>query len=574
MAEYAVGGEKFVLYTIATTLHIIKPGRRDEIRPAALFAVFWTVLFLLYLPAARAGWVSDTLGWLEAVRRQSFPDFVARKGYCVRSFYQLTQIVTWSLYQMFGANRWLWHLLHISLHALNAALLFSLLRGIFKDSRVEGAEGISIIAAGMFCAAPYVSEVIVWEAAFHFLQGLLLLLIQLRLLRSYLHSGRTSLAALASGLAVLSFFSLETFYLIPVFGAALCVYYHLASGWDSGRTKDAFLKIVVPQAVSVLLHVGIIRFAFGGDAGRLGNTWTNLPLTYYLVKPPEYVFHLLGGRFLPADWRAAVYHTCSSYAGAGLFYLALGALILHVLLRFRRMTRVAQAGSLLFVWLLLAITLVSPLWFPERLLITGDRYLYMLLPAFCGLAPLALVYGIRNVRLRLSIVAVIITLLLSSTWRVNRLWQASQLLTDRLQDGLSDAPGKITILLNSPASLCGAPMIGAGEDNEAQLMHNLLYPRPLRAAVMDAPAMQLLQPGDSISISIVAPQIITVALQQPAAFWQYGPDVAHSFSNAAFSVMIDNAACCYLLRLSGPAARYRLLYQASGRWHELKMPAL
>lgn len=526
---------------------------------------------MLYLPAAKAGWVSDTLGWLQAVRTQSFPDFVTRKGFSVPSFYQLTQVATWCLYQVFGANAWAWHLLQLSLHAINSLLLFTLLRGVFQDSNVRGAEVLAFMAATLFCTSPYVSEVIVWEAAYHFLQGMLLLLVQLHLLRRFLYGKGKYVPVISIVLFALSLFSLEYFYLVPVLNGVFCLYYFYTLDWDKRVIRRVWRQLVIPQALLLVLYFIGLRVFAGASTGRLGNAWMKLPITYYLVKPPEYLFHLLGGRFLPQAWRSAYYHVCSSYVGAGIFYLSVAGLLTYMLLRFRKMKQRMQLISLLVLWLLLSVALVTPLWFPERLLIVGDRYLYLLLAPFSALLVIVIATTVRNPRVQQSVFAVLL-FQMPFTYKLNRIWKESDQMSKALQQNLTDAPHKITIMLNNPASLCGALMIGAGSDGEAKLMHNLFYPDTIKGVMYDAPAQNLLHAADSVRIETLDSQTVKVSLTQPGVFWQYSTDVAKSFSNEDFSVQVDNPECCYTLHLSGQADHYRLLYQQAGIWHEFHMP--
>jgi hypothetical protein len=568
--DCSIAAKKFFLYTISSVTHMREYRGARLLSAPLIFALFWVALFVLYMPAARSGWVSDTLGWLEAVRTQSFPDFVNRKGFSVPSYYQLTQAVTWCLYQVLGANRWAWHLLQLSLHALNATLLFTLLRGIFKDSKIGRAEMPAFIAAALFCTSPYVSEVIVWEAAYHFLQGLLLLLAQLHFMRRFLHKQEWYIGLVAVMLFGLSLFSLELFYLTPFLNAALCIHYRYALHWNSAQIKKAWLRIVIPQAGLLLCYFIGLRIFAGATTGRLGNDWAKLPVTYFLVKPQEYLFHLLGGRFLPQSWRSALYLVCSSYAGAGIFYVGVGVVVMYILMCFRKMQLRAQLISVLTVWLLLSVALVTPLWFPERLLIVGDRYLYVLLPPFFAL--LVLIAGNAIGKPLLKVLACLLLLCqILFACKLNCLWRESTRLTDRLQGSLRDAPGRITILLNSPASLRGALMIGAGSDGEARLMHHLFFPGSIGSPMYDAPAQNLLHPTDSIRIQVLDAGTIRVSLTQPGAFWQYGADVAHTFHERNFSVVVENPDCCYTLHLADLPDKYRLLYQQSGIWHEFHM---
>jgi hypothetical protein len=158
------------------------------------------------------------------------------------------------------------------------------------------------------------------------------------------------------------------------------------------------------------------------------------------------------------------------------------------------------------------------------------------------------------------------------TFSLNRTWQDATDLTERLQEGLTDARDKITILLNNPASLRGAAMIGAGMDGEARLMHNLFYTPPIIGQMFDAPAIHLMEPTDSVSIQFLDEHTLKVSLTRPGTFWQYGPDVARSISMEPFTISVDDPDCCYTLSLTYHPSQYRLLYQYRGQWRELAFP--
>lgn len=537
-----------------------------------VFIAFWLALFLLYLPAAQAGWVSDTLGWLEAIRSQHFWDFISRKGFSVPSYYQFTQTVTWCLYQFLGTNAWAWHLTQLSLHALNATLLFVLLRGLFQDAALEQGAWMALMVSALFCLSPSVSEVIVWEASFHFLQGMLLMLVQMLLLRKMLHGGGKLVAFLACFLFALSLFSLEYFYLVPLLNAALCLFYRKALQWEKKPLRRSFLHIVLPQGILLLLYFTGLRLLAHLSTGRLGNEWQNMRLQSFLVKPPEYLFHLFGGRFLPQVWRMKVYDACASYPGAALFYGAIAAFIFFLVFRFEKMNRKPQMMCLMLVWLLAGMALESPLWFPQRLLIIGDRYLYLLLPPFLCLLVL-LLQSLEAMWLRVTLMLALLIPEAILCFSLNKIWQQSEQMTHILQQQLRDAPDKITILLNNPASLRGAQMIGSGSDGEARLMHHLFFKPKFHGQMYDAAAQNLLSPEDSIRIEMSGSNCIRVSLTRAGAFWQYGTDVAHSYSNEAYTLQVEDPDCCYLLCLKMPWSRYRILYQEGLSWREFKEPA-
>ncbi len=83
---------------------------------------------MLYLPASQAGRVGDFPGWVTFLNSVGFVDYINRSESGIRSLYQFTQITTYGFYKIFGANAWLWHLLYVTLHAVNAFLLYTFQR--------------------------------------------------------------------------------------------------------------------------------------------------------------------------------------------------------------------------------------------------------------------------------------------------------------------------------------------------------------------------------------------------------------------------------------------------------------
>ncbi len=538
--------------------------QRFRFHPAAIFILLWSLLFLLYLPAARCGWVSDTLGWLDALRHQSFSEYLNRSRFGVRSFYQTTQAFTWALYRILGVSPWAWHLVHISLQALNAALCFTFCRGLLRDSGIGRNEEIAFAVALLFSTSPYLSEVIVWEASFHYLQGLCFILLILTLLRRFLRRPQALPALMAGILFLFSAFSLELFYLTPLLTGSLLLYYRYVLQYERTAIRKAAAGFLLPQVLIFVLHLLLVRIVFGTASARLGDALLHMPLTYYAVKPPDYGFHLLGGRFLPQSWRSAAHQAFCTYAGAGLFYVLLGSLLVLLLLRYRRMQRPAQLSTLFFLWLLLAMGLVTPMWFPERLLILGDRYLYIMLPFFFMLAAM-LVARLRSVPLRLGILLAALLLQCTGTLYVNWLWQRSQRITDNLQRNFSAPAGANVLLLNSPQSLRGAPMIGAGPDGEMKLMHDLLYGPSPGAFVRETFAQEMATSDDSIGIRQLDALSFLVRLPRPGACWWYGSDYARSYSGPGYEVILLTPDT-YRLILNGDPQRYMLMYQQSGIW--------
>jgi len=533
-------------------------------RPYLVFLGCFVLLFCLYFQTRNSGWVSDTLGWLDAVRNQPFREYMNRSHFGVQSFYQTTQFITWLLYQLFGTNTWAWHLFHLALHALNCTLLFSLVRGLLIDSAITPAGEIALEIALLFCCSPYVSEVIVWKAAFHYLQGLAFIFSILLILRNYLHQPTRSLFFLATMIFAVSIFSLELFYLIPLFTILVLAYYYWALKYPLARIRTALLYILGPQVLLFLVHLGLVHFVLGTQAPRLGNALFSQPLASYAIKPPLNLFHLFGGRFYTHYFRDLVYHFFCTYWGAGLFYTGILGLLLLLLIRFKKLNRIWQIFALCYCCLLASIVLVSPMWFPLRLLIQGDRYLYVLLPFF--IMGLVLLIRMRP-KWRAALVFGLALIQSGLTLYENGLWRESYEMTQQLELNFPEDHNHPVLLLNPPQSLQGAAMIGSGSDGEFRLMHRLLYGSD-PGNVQEVLAVNLRSLNDHIQTQIVNDSTLLVTAVGPGRYWWYGPDYAKDYAAPDFQVKLMNPQT-YELQVHGKLQNYRLRYQESGIWKEL-----
>lgn len=544
-------------------------GMRHSIlsHPSRVFLFFLLLLCLLYWPAASCGWVSDTLGWLQSIQSDSFVDYLNRSHFGVKSFYQTTQLSTWLFYQLAGTNHWLWFFLHLGLQALNGTLLFTLVQSLLKDFNIPEAASIAFSAALLFVCSPYANEVIVWKAAFHYLQGIAFLLGIVIFQIRYLQHPKKQYALYAFTLFFISVFALEVWYLTPVFCAGILLFYHLNGQAKIQTIRQAFLQFILPQGLLFLGHLLLVRVVLSKQNARLEDGLWERPLSYFAIKPPMYTFELFGGRFLAQSVRDQVYHFFCTWLGAGLFYCALAALVVWVILYFNKRGIRFRLAGLFFFFALGSLALITPLWFPERMLIVGDRYLYLVLPFFLSCLVLAL-YNLGN---KVFAKWAIMTLTLLSCVGVgylNLIWRQSEKLSEQLHTSFPKIPpGKQILLLNNPAFYKGAPMIGAGPDGEFRLQHQLFYGSLPNDSMADVLAINLLSLQDSVSVVQLNERSFQVSLPNTASYWWYGPDYAKDYSTPNFRVQL-NSPHSYRITLLRPRTNFVLLFRQDGQWKQ------
>ena len=535
----------------------------------ARFAMLWLLMFTLYLPAAKAGFVADFSGWLASVRNLSFWNYLNRKGFLGQSLYQFTQFNTWVFYQLFGVNAWLWHLLFVTLHAINCMLLYKVAKKVMDLASVSRSEAIALTGILLFSISPYLSETIAWEPSFHFLQGLLLILLVLQMTFAYYETGNRRAMIGALAIYFLSTFSLEIFYVTPWLVGALAVYMWLCNPGDRRPLKIA-IGFVAPMLAVFALHLWLLKLMFGGWVAHIGTaTVTGLKYTAF-GKPLKYLFHLLFlGRFFSPAIRDHVYDACSHPVSVSLFLLTVVTLFIVWIKRFSKLSGRLRAAGLMFAWLCIGLAILVPLWFQELQLVIYDRYLYFAGSWFYLLFAL-LISGLTVAYMRTGLLVVFALVNLRFTILVNRYWGKSARVIDGLFTRLPDSGGKPYLLLNIPQNMNGVAMIGAEKESEFQLLHDLLYPdKKIKTTVYDGMAYNMLTPRDGAHVRVVNDTTMRVTLNQWGGWWWFAGMGGTDYENAAYRIKQNDqgtTGCSYDLYLRKPADSFLILFSTGDNW--------
>jgi hypothetical protein len=544
----------------------------ETLQTRLVFCLLWVLLFVLYYPAAKAGFVTDFTGWLDQVKNHSFSEYINRTNFHATSLYQFTQLVTYVFYKLFGIHAWLWHLLFISLHALNCCLLFVFCSRLLFDAGVENGKTISFAGVLLFCVSPYMSEVIVWEPSFHFLQGLLLIVLILIWTQQYIANGEKKYAWWAVAVYLLSTFSLEIFYITPWLVLVLGLFYRFLPAFDEKNIKKVLIYLFTPMLALFAFRLVLFRVIYGNWVSRIGTRSVTAIDIHSFGKPAKYIFHILFlGRFFSDDIRQRVYEFCDSTTGIGIFYGIMALVTIYILTRFKKMGGRGKVASLLLKYTLVTLALLIPLWFGNSQLVIFDRYdyfagafLYLLLAVMVSFIPVQIV--------RIGVIGLFVLINLRFAIKVNRYWGKSYHVDKALLVNLPDPGNKIIILLNLPENMNGVPMIGSEKESEYKLMHNLLLAdRQIGNTVYDALSYNMSTPGDGAHVTVANDSMIHVTLNQWGTWWWYEGKGGHSYENEDYKLNLIDAGHWYELTLKKPAQQYLLLYQTGNQWKTVDM---
>ena len=530
-----------------------------------VFAILWVLTFLLYLPAAKAGWVIDSAGWLHNIRTLGFWAYVNNAQSGIPSLYQFTQLTTYVFYKVFNANPYAWHVLMVTMHTTNAYLFFIICSKLFDDSGVKNGRNMAFAAMVLYSVCPHISEVIVWEAAFHYLQGFLLILLILYWVQKFQHSQQKKYVLAAGITYFCSSYSLEIFYLSPWFVLALMLYYRLALGYGKQVFRQTLMSFFLPQLIIFALHIIVLRTVYHGQLAHIGeNTWQ--PFSTYICKAPRYIFHILFfGRFFPLDIRMQVYQAVGSTQGLIIFYNVFVLICFGIVARIGNMSGKGRASVLMFAWIMISVIIIMPLAFPVIQLVVYDRYTYFL-DAFVYMLLVLLVTYIPG-----KIVPVILLTLFGLgnvyfTIRENLIWKHATYVDNRLLHEFPDPGDKTVVLLNLPQNMEGVPMIGAEADGQFKMMYELFVGKKLPNKIYDAAAFNMISQIDGAHVKVINDSAVKVSLNQWGTWWWYESMGCRNYENGDYKLEMLKDGNSFQLTLKHPANGYMLLYSIAGQW--------
>ncbi len=536
--------------------------QRWKFSSLVVFCLYWLPVFVVYLPTAEAGRVGDFPGWVEAITTKSFADYVNRTGSGIASLYHFTQVVSYAFYHVFGANAWLWHILYITIQAVNALLLFLFFSRLFAGASVRNS-AIAAFAGGLlFCLSPCISEVVVWEPAFHYLLGLLLMMLVLLFTQQFILTQKTSYAVWGGIVFMCSTYCLEVFYLTPLFVLLTGIYYQL-----SGRQvlRKLLLCFTLPQGLMFAVYFILLRIRYHQSVAHIGSVSLQANVTTF-SKPLKYLFHILFvGRFFPENTRATIYRFCETGSAVGVFYSLLAIVTISILLRYRKLSTAWKVFVLLLAFCVLSLGLITPLWLPETGLAIYDRYTYVLDAFIFMLLALTLTNLLRKY---LFIVALVLIALVNYrfTHRVNAYWQQSADIVNNLVATFPNDPAKTVLLVNLPECLDGVQMIGTRDDGEFRMLYNSIRPDKITNKVYDVEAFYMRTPLDGAQVKVLDDSTIRVTLNQWGTWWLYYGYGATDYENEDYKVTMRDAGHWYDIILKHPASEYLVLYCVGREW--------
>lgn len=426
-----------------------------------IFFIFWIIAFFAFIRGYNAGWIHDSIKFSLIVKNTSLLKLIELNiDNTIRYLYH---IIYYTFEYVFNEDRLIWYIFRVTLHTLNAYLLYLVINQIILLYANIKNNKIAFISSILFLISPYQTEAIFYNAALHFLIApffiflsiyLLLLLISNRVNKSYIFYFYL--------LYILALFTLETSYTLFFVYLNLIYFYKPINQLNKHKL---YIYLVVLPFFILILYLLLLNYTVGEFIGHYGiekhtRLWftntiqniTKIPLDFYLFI--EYwsmnnknIIHTLLYR---TDVCIILF----------LFYITIYLTILFIYLKYERNTiYILLINILIFMFLPtmnLGILYIVP--------IEEDRYLYY----YSSFAYFLIIFILNNISERLmysvSFIIFIIGFLLLQQNIYN--WNIGQKTIDTTLKTFKYTENKRYILLASAVYANGVLIWDTKEDDK------------------------------------------------------------------------------------------------------------
>ena len=530
---------------------------------AGLLLLFILLVHLLYWPAARAGFVTDYTGLLERLHGAPFSDFLHSFGF--PALHPVTNFFLYWFHRLFGVNGLGWHLVHSTLHALNAWMVFRLSAKMMGHWGLRAKTWPALMAALLFLAHPYNVEPVVWRVCFNHLFTALLVLSGLWYALRYFDEKKPALLWRVHGLFALGLFTFETALVLP----ALLVVFALM--WPERLRLRQWVALLAPQLSLVALWATLNRLLFGSLVGHYGAA---VHLRFY---PPEiaatlskyFLKYLLFWRHWPHTHKEALIKWLDQpAAGWALFFAGLAALLL-LFFSLRKISIQARLPLAALLAFFAALLPVSNLYVSWLLYGENDRYGY-LASFFFFLALLALLAQWRWQVWQWLWPLVALLFFFACRQQV-RLWQHSSEVQQKVLLTWQWNSEPEVYVLAYPENYCGIPIFRDFSGRDAALVNSLNYLAGIhpRGRIYEVAQFNLATPADAVRVEKADAASFKVRFLQWGNWWWRRGIGTGNYETPRYHFTVDGNGSLVVLKKTAPGAV--VVWWAGNSWQSMKL---
>ena len=530
---------------------------------AWVFACFFLITFLVYLPALHSKFVADFIDMVFNIRKR--PPLSDLSHGIVFDFVNRFVFQAWL--KLFGYNAWAWHFLQCFLHSLNAVLFYAITKVILNHFNYIKVDRTSLLIALCFLLSPYHTEPVVWGGDINYLLVTNFIFIHLLAFMCFVRSPKLKYAAIAVISLLLGSFTHElAWFLLP---ADLIVAFTLLPTLRDVFSKSN-LNLWAISIVAMGLYLGN-KILSGNLVGHYGSS---VHLRFHLKElVPAFFKYILKilclVNFLPGGLTGQIY----GHLDANVAVIILSLLFLSgALLLFRYLPKYPALKVPVCFFLLFALFVfpVLNLYFPYWIPIDGDRYCYIT-SAFLIAAGVTALYAVNA---WLSVLSTSIYLAFSVYFLANNIesWHQAGTLMATLENEYQWKNAPHVYILNLPDDFRGAYMYRSLQDPNLFAESFIKYGPDIPASDRITPVIgyNLNAPTDSVIVEVSGKDELHVTLSAWGTwFWRKAEGAPNEYDDKLTKLRVDEWGHSFKVTFKQRQPGDVFLYCANGHWHEV-----
>ncbi len=415
--------------------------------------IFIALGFICYWNILGSSFLSDDHLWLDVYRGNLFS--LLKNNFTDAFFLPLTHLIEFFLFKIFGYNYTVYHVITLLLHCMNALLVGTLLKKLYKYYKVKITNNYVFIFVGLlFLALPYQTEAVTWYSAKSYVIAAFFFLISLICYLEFKESGKLKHLIISLISFALSILTKEIGIVLPL----IIVLIELTSveKIKTNSLKDISLFFIILAAYFIIRYFALGSLVGGyNESVHLGFDLKIIFYNYFLYILKFFAFF----RYLPAH--NALVYTIMIISGVILISLFIIGLI-------KAKKEGKPALLLTIVLVVVFIILLLPVINLETTFLSqvqSDRYGY--LPSVAAVFIFVVIIDFIAIPFRVKNIFFLAILIVFTYFTIdtNRLWSSASAKSDKILRSIIDQTTKRTkeiYIMNIPDNYRGIYMFRGG----------------------------------------------------------------------------------------------------------------
>ncbi len=533
-----------------------------------LLIFFWSIALMFYAKTIYGGLVTDITGWFSAYETYGWSGIPVAFG--DKALHHVYHFFLFICYKHFGFNGRPWTLSFTFLHALNAVLLFYLLKRILKSSEISSSVAIAFFSTLLFLLSPYQAEPVVWVVCIHYLLTTIFLLSALHSFFNYTESTKKFWIAAYYLFFIMGLFALEIALIFPLIVFFL-IWLAPAKIFNGNSTWQLQKIFVAPVIAATIIYFLLNQWAFGSAVGHYGaDTHLNFDLMLIVPNFIKYILKFLAfSQFFSHAWRAGIYTFIEQPLVVWLSFFLLVTLAVYLLKRWNSLRSEWKIAALFFLFFSIGLAPVINLFFSYILYNEGDRFSYFASLFFFPFLLLSL-HALMPKWKYIFIAGYLFFSVKFLRFNTESFHNSGKIVRSLIEDFKWNDMQRIYIL-NIPDNFRGAYTYRSfGNSSSFAETLKLMQKADVVDKTVEILHYNVATPNDSVFVEIIDEATLKLTFAQWGNwFWKDGIG-ALSYKTSDYKVEIDEWGHSYNITFYKKPLDAVYLYEVRGKWKEVK----